>query len=232
MMFVHVMTSFGRSVVILVAIGTAFAAGCAGKSTGDDDEDGDNGGSSSVGGTAGAFGGTSSGFGGTSPGQSSCVSVCQRAQMCPGSEPADCASVCRDAENEAAATGCTAEFRNLAACLDEASDVCSADSTECQIEAEVYVNCILNGGTGNCTSGVVTSADCTAVCQRAQACPEATPTDCATSCSQELASMAEIGCTPEYQAALGCFSTCTNICAVSSTDCAFELDALSSCAAI
>jgi hypothetical protein len=223
------MTSFGKSVVVLLAMGAAFASGCAGKSTGDDDEDGGNAGSSSIGGTAGAFGGTSSG-------QSNCVPACERVQMCPDAGTADCVGECRDIESEAAAAGCTAELRNFLTCVLQTSNLCDAlvSTSVCDAPTAAYVNCLDGlgggGGTGNCTSGVVTSADCTTLCQRGQACPDAVQTDCAAACSDQLAAMAELGCSQQYQAMLGCASTCTNICAVSSTDCAYEIESLSSCA--
>ena len=107
---------------LALAVSTALALGCSGKSESGDDDDETGG--TSAGGTSG-FGGssgtTSTGgaapTGGTGAGSASCASICQRAQACPDAEPLDCASECADAQAQASSYGCSSELGRLYACM-------------------------------------------------------------------------------------------------------------------
>lgn len=221
----------------LLVVGGVLVVGCAGKSESNRDEDNDSrtGGSGGTGGTNGASGSVS--FGGTGSGQTSCVTQCERAEACPGAGPLDCAESCR----EIAAEGCPNELERVLACFATQSDACNT-TLACSAEIDDYSAC-LNGGTAgtggvtgtggasgagaiggaggsNCTpSTPSTNVDCVPVCQRAQACPYAEPLDCAQECASEEAKAATAGCAFEYDAFLGCASTCQDLCYLTESDC-------------
>lgn len=109
-----------RDVIVLFALAVAWASGCGGKSVTRDDGEDNGGGARKRG----------------------CVGLCEAAQMCSPGEPLDCASDCRDNEEQAAAAGCSAEFRAVVACVEEIPNICALEGDECIVEIEDYGVCL------------------------------------------------------------------------------------------
>jgi hypothetical protein len=224
-------------VLVMLVASVAFAVGCSGKTeSGDDGEDGDAGEGTSTGGRG--FGGTTSSggtagsaTGGTGAVNGSCLSLCQRVQMCPDVTPVDCATDCADLEAEAATAGCTTAYRNFIACWSATSDVCSLETSGCDAVILDYVNCLegSGGGGGNCMPGSVpVNTSCSSLCPRLAACPDPSPT-CEADCAESEADAAGAGCASQYQAFMGCASTCADICSLADGDCSPEISDYITC---
>jgi len=221
-----------------LAFSAALVFGCSGNNeSGDDDADdgaGLTGGTSGVGGTA--TGGTAAGgtaTGGTSgSGSSSCTSLCEEAQACPGAAPLDCAQGCTDEAAEAAAFGCSEELRIFYACLSGIVDLCSLNlQITCTRQNEALIRCSSGIPSGECTEGgTPVNATCTSLCQRTLVCT-GEAIDCATECATFAAEVAATGCADEYQDYTDCASTCTNICSLSQFDCPTTYPAYVDCIA-
>ena len=85
-----------------------------------------------------------------------------------------------------------------------------------------------SGGTAGGTGGT-SNTSCVAVCDRAEACPNASPAqDCATQCQLLDRLVAASGCANSLNAFLRCTPN-VDICATTSTPCASEVQAFSTC---
>ncbi len=143
----------GRSTFVVLAFSAALAVACSAKddSGDDDDDDTGGGGTSPFGGAAGTSGtaGTNTGgtagvlsTGGTGSGQVTCLSLCQRVQMCANATPVNCATDCEMLEAEAASLGCTTQYRSFVACYSASANVCTPETSGCDPLAAAYVMCI------------------------------------------------------------------------------------------
>src|SRR5262245_32848429 len=212
----------GRFVSLLV-VGCFFVAACGESNDGDDDDDDEaddgGGGTFGSGGTGGAT--ATGGAGGTSSLASQCAIYCQRTAACPGTEP--CQANCESSAGDAASLGCSTQYRRALDCMATVADPCVASA--CAAELDDLFDCAADGGTADCapTGTGPANGDCVAACQRVQVCPDAEPTDCATSCSNAAATAAMYGCTEELNRLNGCYGTCTDICAITTDDCTQEL---------
>ena len=211
----------------LLVAGALSVAACGESSAGDDGgEDGDNGGTSASGGTGGTAGTAGASTGGTSSWQPQCAGYCQRKAACP--EPG-CQEECESGAAIADESGCSAEYQRAFDCFAAIADPCAANA--CTVEIGVLFECTAGGGPSGCvpTGTGPANGDCVAVCQRAQACPDADPVDCAASCTESSEMAAMLGCNAEFERYFGCVSTCTNICVVTAASCSQELIAYSDC---
>ena len=71
----------------------------------------------------------------------SCVSLCEDAKDCPGSDQTyDCGAGCREAENLVEEAGCSASYDTLLDCAGDANDACNSDA--CAAESRALSDCL------------------------------------------------------------------------------------------
>jgi hypothetical protein len=228
MSFRRGMFGLGRFAWLFV-IAVSSVAACSSENEGDDDGDDSSGGTSPGGGTGGTAGtGGAMPTGGTSSLSSQCATYCQRTAACPGLQP--CQETCVSGANDAAALGCASQYQRALDCSATVADACAPGA--CTAEVNTLFDCISGGPTpaGCAPTGTgPTNGDCVALCQGSNACPGVEPVDCATYCNDAAARAAMYGCTVQYNWWNGCFSTCTNPCALTGTECFQEALAYGTC---
>lgn len=135
-----------------------------------------------------------------------CDKVCD-CTGCTETERSECVDTGEDLRDTAADEGCSAEFDTYLSCLNSEAtcvdDVIDADG--CESEATKLAECA-----GPIESGSV--ATCQKVCEATQKCPDAQPVDCAPTCTNGVADIAESGCGEVYDAYLECALTIADIC--------------------
>jgi len=155
-----------------------------------------------------------------------CLSVCERARGCPNAAPLDCAESCSALEIEP----CAPQSSVVLDCLSR-TDVCDPLPPECVDEIDDYNLCLENVDTGGGCSpeSAPASAGCAAICAGGPFSCFESEAACVESCSNALARSELVTCSGEYQATLGCISTCADICALSGDDCAETRGAFLEC---
>jgi hypothetical protein len=199
--------SFSRCFAALFVFGCAGAFGCSGENEPNAEDGDETGGSSGGSGTGGSSGGS---------GTATCLNVCERTRECPDAAPLDCAGRCNTF-----ATGPCAPLADLAfACISQ-GDVCDPLPPACVDEIDAHNICIEDEGTGGGCSpeNAPSNASCETICAGSPISCFDTEADCVESCSNGLARSELVTCSGEYQAMLGCISTCADICALSVYDC-------------
>jgi hypothetical protein len=148
--------------------------------------------------------------------------------MCPDVAPVDCAADCRNLEADAAAAGCTTIYDDFMTCWASLTNVCTLAGSGCEDVANDFLEC-QSGVTGGCMTGSLpANPSCSALCPRYDACPDASPT-CTADCAESDAQAAATGCSVEYDALMGCASTCADICALNDYDCVTQVNDYFSC---
>jgi hypothetical protein len=85
----------------------------------------------------------------------------------------------------------------------------------------------LVGGCASTESGG--SDDCQNLCAQSNACPYATPTDCAKSCATATTLNNASGCASDYSDVLSCAGSQDDVCTTPATACSAQIAAYQSC---
>ncbi len=198
--------TLSRCLTVAFLLGGAGAFGCSGENE-PNDEDGDE------------TGGSNAGFTAT------CLSVCERTRDCPNAAPLDCTESC----SSFATQPCATEAFLVLECLSH-GDVCDPLPPGCVDEIDDYNMCIANDPSSGCSpEDAPASASCEAICAGGPYSCFEDETACVESCTNGVARAEVVGCSGEYQATLGCISTCADICALTGDDCVEERSAFLDC---
>lgn len=202
---------FSRCLAALFVLGGAGAFGCSGENEPNAEDGGGTGGSGGSGGGSG---------------MATCLNVCERARACPNAAPLDCVESCSAYDTDPCAT----EAYVVLDCLSR-GDVCDPLPPECADELDTYNVCIENADVGGACSpeSAPSSASCATICEGGTFSCFENEAACVESCSNALARAELVTCSSEYQATLGCISTCADICALSRDDCSETRSAFLEC---
>lgn len=144
-----------------------------------------------------------------------CLSVCERTQECPNATPLDCDESCATFD----VPPCAPQGKLAFECL-SGEDVCDPLPVACADEIDAYNLCREEAGTAGCSpENAPSSASCETICAGGPFSCFESEAACVESCSNGVARSELVDCAAEYQASLGCLSTCADICALSGNDC-------------